>query len=201
MFKASSILKKARLDRELGIDEISKKLKIPSKYLRAIEEEDSKNYPQPPYLQLFVKEYADFFNLNSKDILSFFRRDYRESLNKKSPRKHSTFFITPQKLFKSSILILFLILFAYLFNQYVSFHRPPQLEISWPSMEDVKKGEFLLKGKTDSEATIRLNDSLLIVDDNGNFSKQIKLLDNQTNKIIITAISPSGATTILEKEY
>ena len=73
MLRASALLKNTRLDRELDLLEISKKLKIPVKSLTAIENEDIVNFPQEPYCSLIVKDYADFLGLNGSNILCLFR--------------------------------------------------------------------------------------------------------------------------------
>ncbi|MBU1129964.1 helix-turn-helix domain-containing protein [Patescibacteria group bacterium] len=201
MFQASSILKNAREDRELSLEELSSRLKISKKYLKAIEENDIKNYPKEPYCSLYVKEYATFLGLNDKDILSFFRRDYQQSQNKTNSDRisHSKFFITPQKVFTFSVITITFFLFIYLITQYFSFNQPPKLSIDWPT-EPTSAGKFHISGQTDPQATVRINDNLVIVDDNGNFSGEITL-NNDDNKIIVLSVSPSGQSNKQEKFY
>ena len=80
MFRVSTIFKNTRLDKELEFSEISKKLKIPAKYLEAIEDEKIANFPQEPYCSLIVKDYANFLGLNGEEILSLFRRDFAQKV-------------------------------------------------------------------------------------------------------------------------
>jgi len=90
MFRASSLLKNTRLDKEWELADISKKLKISIKYLQAIEDEDIVNFPQEPYCSLIIKDYADYLGLNGSDIVSLFRRDFDQ--RKKSNQTHLLFF-------------------------------------------------------------------------------------------------------------
>ncbi|MBU1088363.1 helix-turn-helix domain-containing protein [Patescibacteria group bacterium] len=202
MFQASSILKNAREDRELSLKEVSEKLKIPEKYLKAIEEADFKNYPKQPYCSLFVKEYADLFGLNSKNILSFFRRDSYQPQTKTNVSKNQNpkFFITPQKVFSFSAIFVVIFLSLYLVVQYLSFNRPPKLSVNWPDKESIRSNQTIITGQTDPEATVRINDDLIITDDMGNFSKKVDLTDNQ-DKITITSTSHSGKSNTKEMIY
>jgi len=76
MFCASSLLKNTRLDKEWELVDISKKLKVPVKYLEAIENENVGSFPQEPYCSLIIKDYADYLGLNGVDVLALFRRDF-----------------------------------------------------------------------------------------------------------------------------
>ena len=46
MFRASSLLKNTRLDKEWDLSDISKKIKVSTKYLEAIENETINCFPQ-----------------------------------------------------------------------------------------------------------------------------------------------------------
>ena len=60
LFQASSLLKNTRLDKEWDLTDISKKLKVPVKYLEALENGQIACYPEEPYCSLIIKDYADF---------------------------------------------------------------------------------------------------------------------------------------------
>jgi hypothetical protein len=57
-----------------------------------------------------------------------------------------------------------------------------------------------ITGSTDDDATVRVNQDLIMVDSNGNFKKQLTLPSTET-KIDVEAKSPSGKTTVVEKIY
>ncbi|HCU55499.1 hypothetical protein A2574_00865 [Candidatus Shapirobacteria bacterium RIFOXYD1_FULL_38_32] len=197
LFKASTILKNTRLDKELELEEISKKIKIPKKYLEAIESGDISLYPQEPYCSLFVRDYAEFLKLNSTDILSLFRRDFLQ-VKHKSKNKLTKFGFTPQITFTIILTIIGILFIAYLTGEYIKFNRPPKLTVNWPETEYINQDNFEVTGKTDPESTVRVNQDLVIVDNQGNFSKKINL-DSPQTQIIIESKSANGKTTITKK--
>jgi len=197
MFRASSLLKDSRLDKEWEIIDISKKLKIPAKYLEAIENEDTTAFPQEPYCSLIIKDYADHLGLNGQEIVSLFRRDFDQK-KKNNSRSNSIFFFTPQLTFKIFLIFAILIFSSYLISEYVKFHQPPKLKVDWPIENSVTSSNIDISGNTDSEATIRINDDLVLVSPDGNFQKKINLSSGD-NKIIITSTSPNNKITTEEK--
>lgn len=196
MLRTSSLLKNNRLDKEYELTDVSKKLKIPVKYLAAIEDEDVKNFPQEPYCSLIVKDYADYLGLNGQEMLSFFRRDFEQKKRNKSVRR-SGFSFTPQFTFKFLIVAVVFVFIFYLTSEYIKFNRPPKLKINWP--ETVTSQGFDLTGITDPDSTIRINEDLIIVDSKGNFEKKIQIGSDKELKIVIESKSPSGKTTVEEK--
>lgn len=193
MFRASVILKNAREDRSLELEEISKKLKISLRYLRAIEAEDRPNFPQEPYCSLIIKDYAAFLGLNGEEILSLFRRDFA-NLTKTKTQSDAKIFITPQFTFKIAVIASIVIFAAYLVLEYAKFNHPPNLKVNWPTQNTLSQSSFDITGTTDADSTIRINNELVIVDQNGNFEKKVSL--NATDTLVtVESKSPSGKTT------
>jgi len=197
MYRASIILKNARSDKALTLDEVSKKLKIPIKYLESIENENILCFPQEPYCSLIIKDYADFLGLNGQQIVGLFRRDFAQKRKPKVDKKSFISF-TPQFTF-SIVISLFVVLFSlYLIFEYIKFNRPPKLKVDWPA-ENTISGEIVeIKGLTDPESTIRINQDLVIVSPQGSFTKKITLQPDET-KVVVESKSPSGKVTQEEK--
>jgi len=195
MKRASAILESARLDRELDFTEISKKTKIPLHYLVAFENENIKDFPGEPYCSLMVKDYADFLGLNGEEILCIFRRDY-DRRPQNSTRRRFWFSLTPQFAFSAFIFFLGTVFTIYLTSEYLKFNRPPHLEINWP--QNITNPSVEISGTTDPESTIKINNSLVIVDTNGNFKKTLEISTSEA-KIVVEAKSPAGVVTTDEK--
>jgi len=196
MLRTSSLLKNTRLDKEYDLSDISKKLKIPVKYLIAIENEEVKCFPQEPYCSLIIKDYADYLGLNGQEMLSFFRRDFEQKKRSKSFKKDG-FSFTPQFTFAILIGIIVFSFIIYLILEYFKFNRPPKLKINWP--ENIAEEIIDLSGITDPDSTVRINQDLIIVDNKGNFQKKIQLSSNNETKVTIESKSPSGKVTVEEK--
>jgi len=75
MKTAAEILKKARIERRIDLEEVSDKTKIPIKHLKVIESGQYQLLPGESYARLYIKSYAEFLGLSGDDCISFFRRD------------------------------------------------------------------------------------------------------------------------------
>ncbi|MFA6250016.1 MAG: helix-turn-helix domain-containing protein [Candidatus Shapirobacteria bacterium] len=199
MYKAASLLQNARIDKDLSLEEISKKVKIPEKYLKAIEAEDSKSFPQEPYCSLIVKDYSEFLGLNSQQVLSLFRRDFAQK-RKSDYRAKNIFSFTPKFTFYLLIFLTLFALLSFLVYEYFKFNQPPKLEVAWPALSPATSGVLSITGITDPEATVRINDDLVIVDQNGKFEKNLNVATPEA-KIVIQSQSPNGKVTRVEKVY
>ncbi len=62
------ILRQARTERRIDLDEIAKQVKINPKYLRAIESDEPRNVPGGFFYKSFVRQYADALGIDSPDI-------------------------------------------------------------------------------------------------------------------------------------
>ena len=160
MYRASDIIQNTRIEKDLTIEEISKKIKIPAKYLLAFEKEDKDNFPQEPYSSLILKDYANFLGLNGERILMIFRRDFeiKNKIVQQKPKK--TIYFSPQLTFSVSLIFVFLLFAGYLVNEYLKFNRPPKLKIDWPQEFS---NPLIIQGSTDPTNTIRVNDDLILV--------------------------------------
>lgn len=195
MFRVSSLLRNSRLEKQFDLQEISKKLKIPAKYLRALEEDQISAFPQEPYCSLIVKDYAEFLGLNGSEVLRLFHRDY-DPKHQPSDQSKKLFSFTPQFTFTLFLLLGVLAFSGFLLYEYLKFNQPPTLKVNWPT--EIHEQILEISGTTDPEATVRINDDLVIVDSNGNFKKTIRQ-ETSPAKVIIESKSPAGKITRQEK--
>jgi cytoskeleton protein RodZ len=72
MKKTGEILRKAREEKGLSLNEIGLSLKISSKVLKAIEEGNEKQLPAKTFLRGFVQSYANYLHLDTDKILEIF---------------------------------------------------------------------------------------------------------------------------------
>lgn len=200
MFRTSIILKNAREDKDLTIAEVSKKLKISPKYLEAIESEDRSAFPSEPYCSLIIKDYANFLGLNGDDIISLFRRDFAVKQNSR-PITSQKFSLTPHTFFIIGLCLTVLIFVGYVVTEYLKYNQAPPLKVNWPEDSSLTlSSKIEITGTTDAEATVRINNDLIIVDQFGNF-KKVVALSSPEQKLVIESRSHSGKTTTQEKTY
>lgn len=75
MSELGQLLKKARLEKGLSLDDVQESTKIRKRYLEAIEEGDYKVLPGSFYVRAFVKTYAETVGLNPDEVLQYYRND------------------------------------------------------------------------------------------------------------------------------
>lgn len=76
MIKVAEVLQNARREKNLTLEDISKKTKIRIKHLKAIEEEKWDLLPGIAYIKGFLKRYADAVDLDGEKLLTLFRREF-----------------------------------------------------------------------------------------------------------------------------
>lgn len=75
MKKTGQLLREAREERGISIQEVSVHLKINNRILRALEEGDRTHLPAKTFLRGFVRSYAQFLRLNENQILDLFQAE------------------------------------------------------------------------------------------------------------------------------
>lgn len=75
MSDLGELLKKAREQRGLSLEEIQEATKIRKRYLEAIESGDYKVLPGTFYVRAFVKTYAEMVGLDAEDVLRLYKHE------------------------------------------------------------------------------------------------------------------------------
>ncbi|MCK9170327.1 MAG: helix-turn-helix domain-containing protein [Treponema sp.] len=68
-----TILKKAREDKNLDINTVSRETSITPEYIKGLEEEDAGVFPGEPYMIGFLRNYAEYLGINPETVLSLYR--------------------------------------------------------------------------------------------------------------------------------
>ncbi len=197
MKTVGEILKTARLKKRYSLKKVERETKIKKEFVEAIENGNWVALPELPVVAGFVKNLASFLEVDVKAAYATLKRDYppqRLSINPK-PDVGGKFIWTPKYTFLVGILTTAVALFGYLGFQFVKFNSPPALEITKPSENFiVTSSKVDVSGKTDSDATVKINNQPVLVDDDGTFSGEIEVFEG-TKEIVITSTSRSGKQT------
>ena len=194
MKTVGTFLREARLRRRKSREDVEKETKIKREFVRAIEEEDWVALPDYPTVSGFVKTLAKYFEKEEGQASALLRRDYPPkvlSINPK-PDVSKKFVWEPKTSFFVGIVSVVLVVAGYLGFQYFQFVSPPDLVVEQPE-EGVLVEDLVVEvaGKTDPDATIRVNNQPVIVDAVGNFFITLEISET-TNEIEIKALSRSG---------
>lgn len=201
MATVSQILSQKRKEQDLSLEIISRDLHIKKENLEAIEKADWKSLPDPAFVQGFIKSYSEYLDLDPKYMLALYRREYdpkKHPQNTSVFKKTQTFFLTPARLAVIIFVTVVVIFISYLFLQYTSILSSPKLVINNPpDNQTTTVPVTLISGKTEKDATVSVNGDFIPVDQDGNFSKELKLSEGQNVIEIIAArrLSPKSKVT------
>lgn len=191
-------LKKIREDAGVSLSEIAINTKVKKEYLEKIEEGNYNDLPFDVYVKGFLRSYAKYLKLDSEKVVAQFNKEIgvRENVKKYQDKskeinkiKIPSFVVTPKmaSFFLSALVVL--IGFVYFYLEVDSFSKEPNLSIENSNFNSVIRDSSLeIKGKTDFENKITINNQPVYVDENGNFQERIGL-QNGLNEIIIEAFN------------
>ena len=206
MRTVGQILREERERKFYTLDEIEKVTKIRKELLEALEADDWGKLPPSTFVQGFIKSYGKFLGLDTQKLLAIFRREFSEHKNPprvlqsfSNPLTTNKFNLTPSKLISLVVVGIVLIFFGYLWFEYRYLVLPPKLEVTYPPDQiTVAEESINVKGNTDPEATLSLNNQPVAISNDGQFSAEIKLSEG-TNKLSIESTSKIGKITKLER--
>ena len=205
MVKVGQRLHKERLQKKLSLEDIAKATKIKPGFLAAIEKGEYSKLPSPAYAQGFVRNYAEYLGLPKAEINALFRREFDEK---------KAFQVLPDSLTKTqefplkririqeSLLVLAVVLFvflSFLAFQYRYVFLAPSLHISSPAEGVTTQGDVTVTGKTDSNATVLVNNEPVSLNSKGEFVKRLTLFSGKS-AIIVKAKNRIGKETVVKRE-
>lgn len=202
MKTVGEILKEARERKRYSLKKVESKTKIKKEFIEAIEKSDWAALPDFPVVFGFVKNLASFLEVNSRMAQALLKRDYppKKLFINPKPDVENKFSWTPKYTFWTGILIVILTILGYLGFQYLKFNSPPSLEVSQPKEGlVVNSRQVIIEGKTDPDATVKVNNQAILVGEDGRFSGKIEIFSG-TKEISFEAVSRSGKETIVKRK-
>ena len=160
----------ARKESKQKIDKISRKLKIRTDFLLAIEEGSIENLPEEVYLKGFIRSYANYFNINIDQEMLLISSNYNEVENEKLKakiKKNQTQSLPSAKVFSIVFLILLLVILSW--NEY----KKDELY----SLSEVEKKEFVEESQIIANEEINKSLDTLKTDD---YVKSLRIMEDET---------------------
>ncbi len=205
MKTVGDLLKNARIKQQLTLDQIASYSKISKRYLIAIEDNDFQQLPPAAFSKGFLHTYATLVGLDPKTVLAIFRRDFDQDDRGRiiprsfvDPIKSVPKGVTPQRLTIVLSLLVGLSIVIFFLVQIINFTSKPPLAIHEPSDNSVLISPITVRGTTDAQATITINNKQVIVSSTGDFTTQLELSPGE-HTLIIVAQSRSEKKTTLER--
>lgn len=192
MITVGEVLKSKREKLRISLEKASSDTKIQKRFLQYIEKDIFTPFQSEVFLTGFIKIYAKYLGLDIKKVLALYRRTNPvivENDTKTIPRQviKKKIVITPKTVVIILVSLFAILIAAYITSQIYKFQTPPKLEITEPAKEStVEKADIIVKGKVEKEASVEINDVSVKTDENGNFEKEITLVEGN-NLISIKA--------------
>jgi cytoskeletal protein RodZ len=202
MADLGNILQEERKKSGLSLEKTAKILRVKREYLEELENGNFKKLPPNVYVKGFLRNYARLLGLKEKQIIRLFakealRKERTEGTleeKRKSNLKMGCFnwVITPELFFKGAFLVFFIFIVGYFVKISGSFSQAPKLEVWEPTDNSTVAGkEILVKGKTEKNATLKINNQEVEVKDMGEFQATIVLMEG-INQIELKATNKFG---------
>ncbi len=200
-------LQSARSRAGLTLRKASKKLKINIKYLSALEKGEYHKLPPGLYEYKYIKEYANFLDLDADKISKEYEKEKRILVENKKVNFFSEFkakkinFIIFPKIVKSILTITIVSMcFGYIGYCLHNLLSSPELVIAAPRDNmTTEKNIITVAGKTEEEAEVYINGNSILTGYNGKFETNIDLKKG-INNIQITAEKKYGRKNIINKQ-
>jgi cytoskeletal protein RodZ len=172
------ILKRAREEKKITLDQVEKATLIKKKYLEALENGNKEKLPDNIYVKNFLKAYADFLNLETEPLIKIYEEEFEnwqkeQNLTKKT---FSNFLIVPQVIKILVIATVIISLLLYLGLEIKKNFSPPFLYINSPT-DNLETSETVIEveGQTEKEVKVTINDQEIPCDENGYFKETVNL--------------------------
>lgn len=199
MKTVGQILKSARAEKQISVEQAEIATKIRVRHIQALEEDDYGKFPEYTSARGFLKNYAEFLGLSALPILAVFRRDFTKAKIVEPIIKERIRWVPKHTIIVVS-LIFFLGLVSYLGFQYLSLVKRPFLEITDPQEgKQVSSGKIEAVGRASPDALVTLNGNPVLLSPKGEFRYQIELFPGE-NKIVVEAKSRMGKVTRMERK-
>lgn len=212
MKTVGDLIQEARFNKGYSRQKLGEVTHIRASFITAIEKADWESLPEFAVTLGFVKSISHFLDIPENQATSIFKRDYPPKLKgsfdlaaddkRNGPRTKEIgkkFRWGPRLTFATLVIVIILVVLGYLGFQYRKFNLPPSLSISEPTQNETVTNYILeVKGKTDSDAVILVNDQPVTTDNSGFFSTAVQV-DNNTTQIKVIAKSRSGKVTTISR--
>lgn len=190
MKKVGQILQERRLELKLTLHEVEKETKIRRKYLSAIEGNQFSGIADEVSVSGFVRNYTQALGLPVEQTMAIFRRDFESEMKENivpeelSDSKDKGFHWTP-KITLFLLIGLIAVVGIYLgVKQYLTVTGAPPLEIFIPADGQTVGATTLVSGKTDRDATLKIDGIPVLINQDGTFNEEI-VLPKGENVILI----------------
>lgn len=204
-------LKEARLKKDVTLLEAEIATKVRSDFLEDLEKNDWSKLPSVVYIRGFVLAYAKYLDIQRDEISGLFvaeanlkkTKGESNALSYQKRIKDQKVIITPKFIGYVALGIFITTMFGYIIFQVLNFAGSPDLKVVTPDNNAVIESDSTdLKGITDSDIVLTVNNEPIPVTNDGHFATSLKL-HRGVNVIKVKAVNKVKKETseVLTIEY
>jgi cytoskeletal protein RodZ len=183
-----------RKRKEITLEAAEVGTKVRINFLGALESGNWQNLPADVYVRGFVLAYAKFLELDTTTALQLFdierkinRQDHQPALSYRNNMKEVKLLITPKLVGYFAMIVGIVSMFGYIYYQLENFAGSPSLKVSSPGNNIVYEEDTIeVRGITDSDTVLKINEENIPVTDDGRFVSNLKLHQG-VNVLIVKA--------------
>ncbi len=210
--RLGDILRQQRERKGITLEQAAEDTRIREKFLAALESGDSQALPGAVYTKGFLRNYADYLDLDSTELVAVYTAE--RSATPEPPRRFEPMrplmrqgvFISPAILVPVVVLTAVVLFVGYLSYQFASFATPPRIDLQQPAGDTVAdRADYVVRGKTtpDGRVTIRVFPGPETFPDirpepDGSFSKTVQLRPG-SNHIEVQVLDPAGKLSMVSR--
>ncbi len=176
----------ARTQRGVTLEQAAMELQISPLYLEALERGDYARLPCFVYSRNFVKQYGAFLGLHVPPLMKLFEQEWAlfekmqpaliDVPRREAPRRRD-FWKLPRLLRLSAAVASVAMVLVYLGHGLYQLRQPPVLVVESPDEEELLTKQLVqVRGQTEPEAEIFINNQLILSDAKGRFHESVPLL-------------------------
>ncbi|MBI2324338.1 MAG: helix-turn-helix domain-containing protein [Chloroflexi bacterium] len=159
--RLGEILRQQRERKGITLEQAAEDTRIREKFISALESGDHQALPGAVYTKGFLRNYADYLDLDSTDLVALYTAE--RVATPEPPRRfepmrpvmRSGVFISPAILVPVVVLAAVVLFVGYLSYQFASFATPPRIEVLEPAGDTIaQRGEYTVRGRTVPEGRV-----------------------------------------------
>ncbi len=201
-----SLLKEARINAGMSVEQAAAKTRLKSGYICAIEEGRLDELPSGIYRKRYLKEYAEAlgidcerFFIRSEHFIASEKEDKNNLFREKS-EIHERQIVIPRLIKNLAVGFAVLVCAFYLKSQFNTVAAPPALAVENPPESYVtSEREIVVSGSSEPETEISINGKKVLSGTDGKFNQPVSLR-NGINTIMVVAKKKHGQESTIIKQ-
>jgi transcriptional regulator with XRE-family HTH domain len=197
------VFERYRTNENISISKVEDDTKISSRMINAIENNDYNSFPDDLYIRNLIKVYANYLSLDYNRLLALYEEakpTESEEMKGIKITRPTKVYVTPKIIQYAVIILIVIFLLIYLGWQVNKIFDAPDLIIIEPVHEVITNKNFIeVRGETEKEAQVFINEKEIFLDANGQFKATLDL-QKGLNIIKIRAAKKHSRENIIYRE-